>query len=58
MNTQHEHACTYIDEVIVCPLQDGLQALVADLDHPAIRRNKNVEQYLTKCKLNFSCDLF
>nr|XP_022315785.1 rho-associated protein kinase 1-like isoform X1 [Crassostrea virginica]XP_022315786.1 rho-associated protein kinase 1-like isoform X1 [Crassostrea virginica] len=29
-------------------LLDGLSALVSDLDHPAIRRNKSVEQFLTK----------
>ncbi|XP_048758911.2 rho-associated protein kinase 1-like [Ostrea edulis] len=29
-------------------LLDGLSALVCDLDHPAIRRNKSVEQFLTK----------
>lgn len=29
-------------------LLDGLSALVSDLDHPAIKRNKSVEQFLTK----------
>ncbi|XP_061192680.1 rho-associated protein kinase 2-like isoform X2 [Saccostrea echinata] len=29
-------------------LLDGLSALVCDLDHPAIRRNKSVDQFLVK----------
>lgn len=29
-------------------LMDGLTALVADLDHPALRRNKNVENFLCR----------
>lgn len=35
-------------EINVDGLLDGVTALVADLDHPAIRRNKNVEHFLNK----------
>lgn len=30
--------------------QDGIIALVTDLDTPALRRNKNVENFLNRCK--------
>lgn len=33
-------------------LQDSLPALVADLSFPAIRRNKNVENFLNRCKFD------
>ncbi|KAL8570037.1 hypothetical protein ACOMHN_036314 [Nucella lapillus] len=35
-------------EINVDGLLDGLTAMVADLDHPAIRRNKNVEHFINK----------
>ncbi|XP_070196209.1 rho-associated protein kinase 2-like isoform X2 [Littorina saxatilis] len=35
-------------EINVDGLLDGLTALAADLDHPAIRRNKNVESFLCR----------
>ncbi|XP_076440022.1 rho-associated protein kinase 2-like isoform X2 [Babylonia areolata] len=35
-------------EINVDGLLDGVTALVADLDHPAIRRNKNVEHFLNR----------
>lgn len=35
-------------EINVDGLLDGLTSLVADLDHPAIRRNKNVEHFLNR----------
>lgn len=35
-------------EINVDGLLDGLTALVADLNHPAIRRNKNVEHFLNR----------
>lgn len=31
-------------------LQDGVAALVSDLNHPAIKRSKNVESFLSRCK--------
>lgn len=34
-------------------LLDTVQALVADCDHPCIKRMKNVEAYTTRCKLKF-----
>lgn len=30
--------------------QDGLDALVYDLDFPALRKNKNIDTFLNKCK--------
>lgn len=36
--------------------QDSITALVADLDHTAIRRNKNVEHFLLRCEYtSFHC---
>lgn len=32
-------------------LLDTVQALYTDCDHPAIRKLKNVEMYLNRCKL-------
>lgn len=34
-------------------LLDTVQALYTDCDHPAIRKLKNVEMYLNRCKLDF-----
>lgn len=34
--------------------QDGLDALVYDLDFPALRKNKNIDTFLNKCKC-FGC---
>lgn len=31
-------------------LLDTVQALIADCDHPAIKRMKNVEAYTNRCK--------
>ena len=31
-------------------LQDTVQALVADCDHPSVKRMKNVEAYMNRCK--------
>lgn len=31
-------------------LLDTVQALVADCDHPAVKRMKNVEAYTNRCK--------
>lgn len=30
--------------------QDGLDALVYDLDFPALRKNKNIDNFLNRCK--------
>lgn len=34
-------------------LLDTVQALYTDCDHPAIKKLKNVEMYLNRCKLDF-----
>lgn len=34
-------------------LLDTVQALYTDCDHPAIRKLKNVEMYLNRCKFDF-----
>lgn len=31
-------------------LQDGLDALVYDLDFPALRKNKSIDNFLSRCK--------
>jgi hypothetical protein len=30
--------------------QDTVQALVADCDHPSVKRMKNVEAYMNRCE--------
>ena len=30
--------------------QDGLDALVYDLDFPALRKNKSIDNFLNRCK--------
>ena len=30
--------------------QDGLNSLVLDLDFPALRKNKNIDNFLNRCK--------
>ena len=37
-------------EVNVDCLLDGLDALVYDLDFPALRKNKNIDNFLNRCK--------
>ena len=32
-------------------LLDAVQALVADCDHPAIRKIKNIDAFVNRCKL-------
>lgn len=34
-------------------LLDGVAALVNDCDHPALRRIKNIESFLQRCKYDF-----
>ena len=41
---------TTVASLFVCFQQDSLQALVADCSFPAIRRNKNVENFLARCE--------
>lgn len=31
-------------------MQDSINALVLDLDYPALRKNKNIEVFLNRCK--------
>ena len=33
-------------------LLDTVQALVADCDHPSVKRMKNIEAYMTRCNYN------
>jgi hypothetical protein len=35
--------------LIIC-FQDTVQALVADCDHPSVKRMKNVEAYMNRCE--------
>ncbi len=32
---------------------DAVQALVADCDHPALRKIKNIDAFVNRCKLLF-----
>ena len=34
-------------------LLDAVQALVADCDHPALRKIKNIDAFVNRCKLLF-----
>lgn len=36
--------------IFIC-FQDGLNSLVLDLDYPALRKNKNIDNFLNRCKL-------
>lgn len=31
-------------------MQDSINGLVLDLDYPALRKNKNIEVFLNRCK--------
>lgn len=48
--------CNYFSKylfLLVVPFgffQDGLDALVYDLDFPALRKNKNIDNFLNRCK--------
>lgn len=33
-----------------CLLQDSVTALALDLNHPALRKNKNIDSFLNRCK--------
>ena len=33
--------------------QDAVQSMVFDSDHPAIKRMKNIEAFLNRCKLYY-----
>lgn len=39
----------FIDHFFL-PVQDSINALVLDLDYPALRKNKNIETFLNRCK--------
>ena len=34
-------------------LLDAVQALVADCDHPAIRKIKNIDAFVNRCEISF-----
>lgn len=48
MTALEEKINNQTSEINVDGLLDAMSALVADLDHPAIRRNKNVESFLNR----------
>lgn len=37
-------------KVFVFLFQDSMNAMVLDLDFPALRKNKNIETFLNRCK--------
>ena len=39
-----------IELVLWLSPQDSMNALVLDLDFPALRKNKNIETFLNRCK--------
>lgn len=43
--------------IFVFLVQDLTNALVLDLDYPALRKNKNIETFLNKCKSPLRNDL-
>lgn len=46
------YSCFILKLFFICVLfiQDTVQALVADCDHQSIKRMKNIEAYLNRCK--------
>lgn len=47
--------CNYFSKYLILFVlfvffQDGLDALVYDLDFPALRKNKNIDNFLNRCK--------
>jgi len=36
--------------IMIFKLQDTVQALVADCENPAVKRMKNVEAFMNRCK--------
>lgn len=48
--------CNYFSKYLILLVilfglfQDGLDALVYDLDFPALRKNKNIDNFLNRCK--------
>lgn len=36
--------------IVVHYVQDSINALVLDLDYPALRKNKNIEVFLNRCE--------
>ena len=39
-----------VDWLFFLSVQDSINALVLDLDYPALRKNKNIETFLNRCK--------
>lgn len=44
-------------KVFVFLFQDSMNALVLDLDSPALRKNKNIETFLNRCEYLLLRDL-
>lgn len=42
--------------VCSCLLQDSVTALALDLNHPALRKNKNIDSFLNRCKSLWKCN--
>lgn len=40
----------FVFPLFMCFKQDGLNSLVLDLDFPALRKNKNIDNFLNRCK--------
>jgi len=43
---------------VLVDVQDSIQALVEDCNFPAIKKSKNIESFLTRCKLDDSYSNF
>lgn len=45
-----------VDEMYYSVFQDSINALVLDLDYPALRKNKNIETFLIRCEYFLCAD--
>lgn len=43
-------ALRILNNILIILLQDTISSLASDLNHPAIKRSKNVESFLSRCK--------
>lgn len=41
--------------LLILVFQDSMNALAHDLNYPALRKNKNIEAFLSRCK---TCSVF
>jgi len=50
----------FITDLLYClvfNVQDSIQALVEDCNFPAVKKSKNIESFLTRCKLRLLTQL-